>query len=174
MLLLGAYYPQSGSIRFISQNNESFCPGSETRPLLAYVPQGNILFSGTVRENIAFLNDNATEQDIINAAETACAIEFINTLPDGMDTRIGENGFGISEGQAQRIAVARAILGGAPILLLDEATSALDEDSEARMLKNIASLKDRTVLIVTHRRAALDMCSKHLMLKNGELFYDIS
>lgn len=172
LLLLGAYSPQNGSIRFVCENGEEFRTGGETRPLLAYVPQGNILFSGTVRENIAFLNDNATEQDIIRAAESACAMEFISALPDGMDTKIGENGFGVSEGQAQRIAVARAILGGAPIMLLDEATSALDEDSEARLLQNIAALKDRTVLIVTHRRAALEICSRHILLKNGEMFYD--
>lgn len=172
LLLLGAYRPQGGSIGFLSESGESFSAGAETRPLLAYVPQGNILFSGTVRENIAFLNDSASEQEIISAAETACAMEFISALPDGMDTRIGENGFGISEGQAQRIAVARAILGGAPVMLLDEATSALDEDTEARLLQNIAALKDRTVLIVTHRRAALDICTKHLTLKNGEIFYE--
>ena len=88
-----------------------------------------------------------------------------------MDTVIGEHGFGISEGQAQRIAVARAILGGAPILLLDEATSALDEQTEARLLKNIAELSDKTVLIVTHRRAVLDICDKHLTIKDGEINY---
>ena len=171
LLLLGAYRSQSGSIYFVSEKGEVFSPGGETRALFAYVLQGNILFSGTVRENIAFLNDNATEQDVISAAQAACAMEFISGLPDGMDTKIGQNGFGVSEGQAQRIAVARAILGGAPIMLLDEATSALDEDTEARLLKNIAALKDRTVLIVTHRRAALDICTKHMVLKNGEMFY---
>lgn len=172
LLLLGAYHPQSGSIHFVSEKGEVFCPGGETRALLAYVPQGNILFSGTVRENIAFLNDSATEQDVISAAQAACALEFISGLPDGMDTKIGQNGFGVSEGQAQRIAVARAILGGAPIMLLDEATSALDEDTEARLLKNIAALKGRTVLIVTHRRAALDICNRHLIIENGKMFYD--
>lgn len=95
---------------------------------------------------------------------------FISTLPDGMNTKIGEIDYGVSGGQAQRIAVARAILGGAPIMLLDKTTSTLDEDTEARLLQNIAALKDRTILIVTHRRAALDICTKHLMLKNGEEF----
>ncbi len=88
-----------------------------------------------------------------------------------MNTRVGENGFGLSEGQAQRIAVARAILGGAPILLLDEATSALDEQTEARLLKNISELDGKTVVIVTHRPAALKICTKHLLLKDGNISY---
>ncbi len=170
LLLMGAYRPQNGELVFKSNNN-SFSAGGETRGLFAYVPQGNFLFSGTVRDNITFLNETASEDEINKAAETACALEFINELPDGMETKIGENGFGISEGQAQRIAVARAILSGAPVLLLDEATSALDEATEARLLKNIEEMDGKTVLIVTHRRAALDICGKHLILKEGALTY---
>lgn len=170
LLLLGAYRPQSGEIVFEAENG-SFSAGKETRRLFAYVPQGNLLFSGTVRDNITFLNETASEAEINKAAETACALDFINELPDGMETKIGENGFGISEGQAQRIAIARAILGGAPLLLLDEATSALDESTEAALLQNIRVMKDRTVLIVTHRPAALDICGRHLILKEGKLTY---
>lgn len=170
LLLLGAYKPKSGSLAFIAEK-ERFSAGSETRSLFAYVPQGNILFSGTVRDNITFLNETASEDEIWRAAEIACADEFIRELPEGLETKVGENGFGISEGQAQRIAAARALLSGAPILLLDEATSALDEKTEARLLENIAALKEKTVLIVTHRRAALDICSKHLILKEGFLNY---
>lgn len=171
LLLLGAYMPQSGSLYFRSGSGD-FSAGKETRSLFAYVPQGNFLFSGTIKENIAFLNGNASEKEIIAAAEAACALEFIESLPDGFDTRVGENGSGISEGQAQRIAVARALLGGAPILLLDEATSALDEQTEAEMLKNIAALNEKTVLIVTHRPAALKICGKHLLLKDGDISYE--
>lgn len=171
LLLLGAYTPQSGSLSFLS-NTGSFSAGKETRSLFAYVPQGNLLFSGTIRENIAFLNSGASDEEIIAAAETACAREFIESLPDGFDTKIGENGSGISEGQAQRIAVARALLGGAPILLLDEATSALDEQTEAELLKNISAQSGKTVLIVTHRPAALKICGKHLLLKDGNLSYE--
>lgn len=170
LLLLGVYNPEKGKISFASES-ESYSPGGETRGLFAYVPQGNFLFSGTVRDNITFLNETASEDEIKAAAEAACALSFIEELPDKMDTKIGENGFGISEGQAQRIAVARALLSGAPILLLDEATSALDEITEARLLKNIAEIKDKTVLIVTHRRAALDICGKHLILKEGRITY---
>ncbi len=170
LLLLGAYSPDSGSVSFLSDGG-SFSAGRETRPLFAYVPQGNLLFSGTIYENISFLNDNAGEDEVRGAAEIACAMEFIDALPDGMNTRVGENGFGLSEGQAQRIAVARAILGGAPILLLDEATSALDEQTEARLLKNISVLDGKTVIIVTHRPAALKICTKHLLLKDGNISY---
>ncbi len=170
LLLLGAYSPDSGSVSFLSDGG-SFSAGRETRPLFAYVPQGNLLFSGTIYENISFLNDNAGEDEVRGAAEIACAMEFIDALPDGMNTRVGENGFGLSEGQAQRIAVARAILGGAPILLLDEATSALDEQTEARLLKNISALDAKTVIIVTHRPAALKICTKHLLLKDGNISY---
>lgn len=170
LLLLGAYGPDSGSVSFLSESGR-FSAGRETRPLFAYVPQGNLLFSGTIYENISFLNDNAGEDEVRGAAEIACAMEFIEALPDGMNTRVGENGFGLSEGQAQRIAVARAILGGAPILLLDEATSALDEQTEARLLKNISSLDGKTVIIVTHRPAALKICTKHLLLKDGNISY---
>lgn len=170
LLLLGAYSPDGGSVSFLSDSG-SFSAGRETRPLFAYVPQGNLLFSGTIHENISFLNESAGEDAVREAAETACALEFIEALPDGMDTRVGENGFGLSEGQAQRIAVARAILGGAPILLLDEATSALDEQTEARLLKNISALDGKTVIIVTHRPAALKICTKHLLLKDGNISY---
>lgn len=171
LLLLGAYRQRRGEIAFRSTEGTAYSAGGETRSLIAYVPQGNILFSGTVRENITLLSPSATEEELLSAAEAACVTDFISALPDGMDTRVGENGFGISEGQAQRIAVARAILSGAPIMLLDEATSALDEETEAALLRNISQLRDRTVLIVTHRRAALDICSKHLVLRDGALKY---
>ncbi|MGN0622524.1 MAG: ABC transporter ATP-binding protein [Oscillospiraceae bacterium] len=171
LLLLGAYQPQKGCVRFIASDGE-YSPGRETRSLFAYVPQGNFLFSGTVAENIGFLNENASQEEIISAAETACALDFIKSLPDGFNTKIGENGFGISEGQAQRIAIARALLSEAPILLLDEATSALDEATEAQLLKNIEKLSGKTLLIVTHRPAALDICGKRLILKDGRLTYE--
>lgn len=167
MLLLGAYHPQSGEILF-QGGTEKYTPGRETRGIFAYVPQGNCLFSGTIRENIAFLNDGAvSDADVMRAARAACAEEFIMQLPEGLDTRIGENGFGLSEGQAQRIAVARAIFSGAGFLLLDEATSALDEHTERQLLENIAALEGKTVLIVTHRPAALNFCSRQFTLKDG-------
>ena len=168
MLLLGAYQPQGGEIRF-SGAGGSYLPGRETRGIFAYVPQGNCLFSGTIRENIAFLHDgqDVSDEDVMRAARAACAEEFIAQLPEGLDTRIGENGFGLSEGQAQRIAVARAVFSGAGFLLLDEATSALDEQTERRLLENIAAMDGKTVLIVTHRPAALNICGRRFTLKDG-------
>ena len=167
MLLLGAYRPDGGEIRFVSRSEE-YSPGQETRGIFAYVPQGNCLFSGTIRENIAFLNDTEiSDEAVMQAAKAACADEFITQLPEGLDTRIGENGHGLSEGQAQRIAVARALYSGAGFLLLDEATSALDEQTERKLLENISAMDGKTVLIVTHRPAALEICDRRFTLTDG-------
>lgn len=167
MLLLGAYIPNEGAIRFFGSSGE-YSPGQETRSIFAYVPQGNCLFSGTIRENIAFLSDGEiSDEAVMKAARTACAEEFITQLPQGLDTRIGENGHGLSEGQAQRIAVARALYSGAGFLLLDEATSALDEQTERKLLENISAMDGKTVLIVTHRPAALEICDRKFTLTDG-------
>lgn len=167
MLLLGAYRPNDGAIRIWGGSGE-FSPGQETRGIFAYVPQGNCLFSGTIRENIAFMSSaEVSDEEVMQAAKAACAEEFIAQLPNGLDTRIGENGCGLSEGQAQRIAVARALYSGAGFLLLDEATSALDEQTERKLLENISAMDGKTVLIVTHRPAALKICGRQLTLKDG-------
>lgn len=169
MLLLGAYRPNGGAIRFCGGSGE-FSQGQETRGIFAYVPQGNCLFSGTIRENIAFLsgeNAGVSDEAVMNAARAACAEEFIAQLPGGLDARIGENGHGLSEGQAQRIAVARALYSGAGFLLLDEATSALDEQTERKLLENISAMDGKTVLIVTHRPAALEICDRRFTLTDG-------
>lgn len=172
MLLLGAYRPNGGEIRFVSRSEE-YSPGQETRGIFAYVPQGNCLFSGTIRENIAFLSDTEiSDEAVMQAAKAACADEFIMQLPEGLDARIGENGHGLSEGQAQRIAVARALYSGAGFLLLDEATSALDEQTERKLLENISAMDGKTVLIVTHRPAALEICGRKLTLRNGVISED--
>lgn len=166
MLLLGVYQPQGGKIEFAGTDGV-YPPGQSVRDMLAYVPQGNCLFSGTIRENISFLSENPDDDRIMQSAEAACAAEFIRELPEGLDTRIGEGGEGLSEGQAQRIAVARALYSGAGFLLLDEATSALDEQTESRLLENIAAMDGKTALIVTHRPAALKICGQRLTLKDG-------
>lgn len=137
-----------------------------TRKLFAYVPQGNTLFSGTLRENFCMFTEKATDEEIMKVAQIACIDEFILNLKEGLDTLIGERGMGLSEGQAQRITVERALLSDAPVLLLDESTSALDERTEAELLKNIHCLKDKTCLIVTHRRAALDICNRRIDMEN--------
>ena len=123
---------------------------SAHRGLFAYVPQGNRIFSGTVREALTFGDQNVTDDAIWQALSIAAA-DFVQELPDGLGARLGERGAGLSEGQLQRLAIARAVLSEHPILLLDEATSALDEGTEERLLNNLKRMTDRTVLIVTHR-----------------------
>ena len=132
------------------------------RGLFAYVPQGNMLMSGTIRQILAFYDENAMtrEVELRNALRIACAEEFVDALPQGMDTELGEHGAGLSEGQIQRIAVARAIFSRRPILLLDEATSALDDRTEEKLLDNLKTMTDRTVLIVTHRPRACEVCDR--------------
>lgn len=167
-LLLGIYQPKTGTVEFVfDQKTELASP--KTRSLFAYVPQGNILFSGTLRENLMMFNENATEEELRSAAKAACIDHLIERLDNGLDTMLGERGVGISEGQAQRVAVARALLSHAPILLLDESTSALDEETEAKLLANISRMKDKTCFIVTHRRAALSICDYRLHIENGKL-----
>ena len=168
-LIMGAYKTDKDEIIFYDTKGNSYTP-TEARGIIGYVPQGNSLFSGTVFENIGFMKENSTMEEIENAAKIACAHEFIRDFPMGYDTMLGENGFGISQGQAQRIAVARAVLSGTGVLLLDEATSALDEMTQVRMLENLSKLRDKTVIIVTHRKAALAICNRHLNMENGEIY----
>lgn len=172
-LLLGIYQPCSGRLCFCF-NNDSGPAAQETasrktRALFAYVPQGNTLFSGTLRENFAMFTDGVTDEEIWQAARLACIDHLIAELEDGLDTVIGERGIGLSEGQAQRVAIARALLSKAPILLLDESTSALDEETEAKVLENISSLKDKTCLIVTHRSAAIRICDYRIHIETGKV-----
>jgi len=131
------------------------------RRLFAYVPQGNQLMGGTIREIVSFADNSRRSDDtaIRHALEIACA-DFIDELDDGIETVLGERGTGLSEGQMQRIAIARAIFSGSPILLLDEATSSLDEATERQLLENLRGMTDRTVIIVTHRPAALSICNR--------------
>ena len=167
-LLLSVYQPQKGEI-FIRTEKEKISVDRSTRKLFSYVPQGNFLLSGTLRENVAFVAPDATDSDILNAAKIACADEFIRELPQGLDTVIAERGGGLSEGQVQRVAIARAILSGAPVLLLDEATSALDEATEAQLLKNLREMKDVTCIIISHKKAAEQICDKIVTIDNKKI-----
>ena len=165
-LLLAIYKPVEGRVVFVNGEQEvPACRG--TRSLFAYVPQGNTLFSGTLRDNLLRFRPDATEEELNRAILAACLEELASEV--GLDARLGERGIGLSEGQAQRVAVARALLSDAPILLLDEATSALDEQTEARMLENIDKMRDKTVIIVTHRRAALAICDYELHIEEGHM-----
>ena len=165
-LLLGMYKPSSGAILF-RLGDQSVPASRGTRKLFAYVPQGNTLFSGTLRDNLTMFTDHATDEMIDSAVRAACIDELIAEI--GLDAVLGERGLGLSEGQAQRVALARALMSDASILLLDEATSALDEATEAQVLKNIAAMRNKTVLIVTHRRAALAICDYTLHLEKGHM-----
>jgi len=165
-LLLGLWRDFEGEIYIESEEKIDLTPSH--RGLFAYVPQGNLILSGTIAENIRFCKEDATEEEVINAAKCADIYDFIMSLPDSFDTMLGERGLGLSEGQLQRISIARAILSGAPILLLDECTSALDEKTEQTVLHNIKELGS-TALIISHRAAALEICDRIYSLENGEL-----
>ena len=123
--------------------------------------------SGTIRDVVTFSNVE-NEKKIWNALKIACASEFVQKLPDGLDTKLKEQGSGISEGQMQRLAIARAIYSNRPILLLDEATSALDVNTEKQVLSNLKEMKDITVIIITHRLEALSICTREVQFKVRE------
>ena len=157
-LLLCLYPMDGGARRLVLASGEEELT-SVYRGLFAYVPQGNRIFSGTIREALTFGDGNVPDEAIWYALDVAAA-DFVRELPDQLETRLGERGAGLSEGQLQRLAIARAVLSEHPILLLDEATSALDEVTEARLLENLRSMTDRTVLIVTHRPRVREACDR--------------
>lgn len=165
--LLLSLYPITSGTKTILCDGKSELLTSGYRHLFSYVPQGNQLMSGTVRDVVTFSNTN-NEEKIWEALEIACASDFVRKLPDGLDTQLKEQGSGISEGQMQRLAIARAIYSNRPILLLDEATSALDVKTEKQVLSNLKAMKDMTVIIVTHRLEALSICSREVQFKVKE------
>ncbi|MBR5809524.1 MAG: ABC transporter ATP-binding protein [Clostridia bacterium] len=167
-LLLGIMNTDSGRI-YLKGGFGEMEIGKETRPLFAYVPQGNLILSGTIRENITFGNQEAKDEDIINACKIAQIWEYIETLDLGLDTVLGEKGLGLSEGQAQRISIARALLHNAPILLLDESTSALDSITEKALLSAIRDMTDKTCIIVSHKQAAFDISDKVIYIEKKTL-----
>ena len=167
-LLLGVLKPDAGKVE-IETAAGALSADKTTRALFSYVPQGNLLFSGTVRDNLSFVKADATEEEIDRAVRVSCADEFLRELPEGLDTRLGEGGRGLSEGQMQRLAVARAVLTDAPVLLLDEATSALDAQTERRLLQNLKALPGKTCLLISHKTAAFDVCDRVLELREGRV-----
>ena len=160
-LILGLIRPEQGKVVIRTSGGMEIKMNAETRHLFAYVPQGNTILSGTIAENMRIVKEDASDEEIIEALKTACAWEFVEKMPDTINAKIGERGRGFSEGQAQRIAIARAILRDAPILLLDEATSALDVTTERKVLRNIIQQNPTKVCIVTtHRPSVLNMCQR--------------
>ena len=146
------------------------CSASQVPPgAFAYVPQDNFLFAGSIRENVAFAASDATDDLVKRACEVACAWDFVEELPLGLDTMIGEHGQGLSQGQLQRLAIARAVCSGAPVMVLDEVTSALDDATEAAVLANIASLPGKTIFVAAHRAKAREFATMRLHVEDGVL-----
>ena len=167
-LMLGFHSPVSGTLT-AELEGDTIPLNADTRCLFAYVPQKNMLLSGTIRENIAFCCDGASDEAIWAAAEVADVADAIRLQPRGLDTVLGEGGSGLSEGQLQRLAIARAVLSGAPILLLDECTSALDANTEQKVLYRLRGLPNRTCIAVTHRPAATELCDWRLEVHDGKI-----
>lgn len=162
-MLLALLQPQSGSLH-IYNNVEERQLTPRLRANFVYVPQGNTLLSGTIRENLRLGKHNATDEEMREALVKSCA-EFVFDLPDGLDTACAEKGGGLSEGQAQRICIARALLRNRSVMLFDEATSALDPDTERRLLQNILASRDKTIIFITHRLAVVDYCDDVLRVE---------
>lgn len=167
-LILGLIEPDEGEI-FFNTTDGRIPLDAGLRKLFAYVPQGNMLLSGTIKENISFCKPNASDDEIINSARIARIWDFIDGLPDGMNTMVGERGLGLSEGQVQRIAVARALLSDAPILLFDEATSALDDKTERELMENLQLMNNKTCIFVSHKHRTIKMCNRIISFNNKKL-----
>lgn len=169
-LLLGLIQPDQGEAYLQDAHQNAAPMNADTRALFSYVPQGNTIFSGTVAENLRMVAPDASYEELQKALETACAWEFVVNLPDGLNSKLGQKGSGLSEGQAQRIAIARAVLRDAPVLLLDEATSALDPETEKRILRNLLTdVPNKTCIVTTHRPSTLSQCHKVYRIHNGTL-----
>lgn len=167
-LMLSLIYATEGDI-YITDNKGKQHTGN-FRNLISYVPQGNTLFSGTIEDNLRFANLKASSKEIEESLINSCSFDFINSLEKGLNTVIGEGAVGLSEGQAQRLAIARAFIRKTPILILDEATSALDAETELKVLNSIKNLSHKpTCIIITHRHSTLSICDKVYKLSKGDL-----
>lgn len=172
-LMLALLKSDNGEVLCIDKNGNECTASPATRNWFSYVPQGNTLFSGTIVDNLRAGSHEADEEEMKAALSAACAMEFVQKLPEGMNTVIGEKALGLSEGQAQRISIARALLRNSPVIVLDEATSALDIELEVKLLENIRNLMPvRTCIMITHRRTSLDICNRVYKLKESKLVLD--
>lgn len=162
-LILALLRPQEGEINLYHADGDGQQLSPRMRCNFVYVPQGNTLMSGTIRDNLLMGSPTATDDEMYDALHQACA-DFVSQLPDGLDTRCSESGAGLSEGQAQRIAIARALLRNRPVMLFDEATSALDIETERRLLANVLGSRQHTIIFITHRPAVVEYCDEVLRL----------
>ena len=168
-LILGIIKNDTGHIYFKLKDGNKQPIHVDTRNMFSYVPQGKLILSGSIRENITFVNPNISNDDLDKALEISCCKSFIDQLEHGLDTKIGERGRGLSEGQLQRIAIARAIASKAPILILDEITSSLDSKTEEAVIQNIKNMKDITCIIVTHRNSVSKLCDKEYIVEDKNI-----
>ena len=167
-LMLGLVRPDQGRAYLRSSDGTQVEMNADSRCLFSYVPQGNTILSGTVADNMRLVKEDASDEEIVEALKIACAWDFIEKLPDGINSKVGERGKGFSEGQAQRLAIARAVLRDAPILLLDEATSALDVATERQVLCNIVQRKpNKTCIVTTHRPTVIGLCQRVYRVTDG-------
>ncbi len=167
-LVLGLIHPDSGEAFLEDAQGQRFPLGADTRPLFAYVPQGNTILAGTIEENLRLVNPQVTQQQMVDALKDACAWEFVSRMPQGIQSTVGEGGKGLSEGQAQRLAIARALVRQAPVMLLDEVTSALDYDTERQVLKNLTG-RGVTCIVATHRPSVLSLCARVYKVSQGSI-----
>ena len=167
-IILGLLEPDKGGVYLEDKAGNKVEVNADLRQFFSYVPQGNTILSGTIAENMRMVREDVTDEEIVEALKTACAWEFVEKIPDGINGTLGERGRGISEGQAQRLSIARALLRNAPIMLLDEATSALDSDTEEQVLKNIIKRHPNKLIIVsTHRLGVLRLCQRIYRIMDG-------
>lgn len=160
-MILGLIHPDEGKSVLVGSNGLEVEMNADLRAYFSYVPQGNTILSGTIAENMRMVKEDATDEEIVEALKIACAWEFVQKLENGIYGQLGERGKGVSEGQAQRIAIARAVLRNSPILMLDEATSALDVETERQVLRNIIRQRpNKTCIVTTHRPSVLNMCQR--------------
>lgn len=169
-LILGLYHPQKGQITVGNPGGDELKASSSTRCMFSYIPQGNTMFSGTIADNMRMVKPDASDGEICAALDAACAWEFVEKLENGMDTEVRERGTRFSEGQKQRLSIARALLADAPVMILDEATSALDVATERRVLRRIIRKEPhRTVIVAAHRPSVFSMCSRVYKVGEGRI-----
>ena len=167
-LLLGLMQPLEGTMELTDARGTVHTLGTQTRRYFSYVPQGNTLLAGSIAQNLRMVNPGASDGEIIAALEGACAWEFVSQMPGTIHAKLGEGGLGLSEGQAQRIAIARALMRKAPAMLLDEITSALDMDTEQKVLQYLMNL-GVTCIVSTHRPSVLTMCTRAYRVEDGRI-----